>query len=230
MTKKCLMSFIAYLLLSAVCLVGMHLMLLASVNKYVGVGVGGGILIIAFVLYIVFHTKVRIGKRISLLILASAIGDGLAISSLYVYMGTAPKIIESLCIFGAYAALFLAYCLLANLSLFRRFPRVCLTVFGILVLAGSVVGIIFSSKTIFSLAIMMFIPFISYLVTILAGSKDYGDHINNLVLASFMGLLVVVIVVLIVISEGDALDGGGFADGSGGAHKNGKKNPYDFSK
>ena len=228
MTKKCCISFVAFLLLSAICLVSMHLMLLADVNKYVGVGVGGGILLVAFILYIVFYTKVHIGNRISLLILASAIGDGLAISSLYVYMGTAPKIIESLCIFGAYAVLFLVYCLLANLSLFRRFPRVCLTVYGLLVLTGGIIGAIFSSTTIFSLALMMFIPFISYLATVLASSKNYSDHINTLVLVSFMGLLIVVIVVLVVISEGDGLDGGGFADGSGGSYKNGKNNPYDF--
>lgn len=227
MTKKCRSSFITYILFSAICLVSMHLMLLADVNKYVGVGSGGVILVVAFVLYMVFRKHKNLGCWILLFFLASAIGCGLAISSLYVFLGAALEVIYTFCVWGAYAIIFLVYCLVVNISLFKRHPRICLAIFGLLVLAGGIVGIFFSSKITFSLALMMFIPFISYLATILAHSNNYSEHINTLALVSFIGLFVVVIVVLIVISEGEGLDGLDISPESNWRKNNGK-NPYDF--
>ena len=162
MTKKCLISFITYILLSAVCLISMHLMLLTDVNKYVGVGIGGGILAISFVLYMKFRENQKLRGWILLFLFASAIGSGLAISSLYVYLGSAPSIIYSFCVWGAYVILFLAYCLFVNIPLFKRFPRICMLIYGLLVLAGGIIGIILSSKITFSLALIIFILFIRH--------------------------------------------------------------------
>ena len=228
MTKKCLSSFITYTMLSAICLAGMHLMSLVSVNKYVGVSIGGGILVLGFVLYMILRKNHALGGLILLWPVVSAIGCGLAISSLYVHLGAAPEIIYSFCIWGAYVILFLVYCLLTNLPLFKRRPRTCLAVYGILILAGGVIGICLSSKIIFSLVLMTFILFIAYLATILAHSRNYVEHNKLLALVSFIGLLVVVIVVLIVISEGEGLDALDFPT-TGGGYKDPKKNPYDYT-
>ena len=59
--------------------------------------------------------------------------------------------------------------------------------------------------------------------------EQQKEHIKNLVLASFIGLFIIVIVVLIVISEGDGLDGLDASSGSA-SHKKTKTNPYDFSQ
>ena len=77
---------------------------------------------------------------------------------------------------------------------------------------------------------MMYILFISYLATIVVHSRNFSEHIGNLALVSFIGLFIVVIIVLIVISEGDGLDGIDFGTGSGDGYnyKNTKRNPYDF--
>lgn len=217
------------MLFSAICLISMHLMLLADVNKYVGVSIGGGILITSFVLYMIFRKTKNLKGSIFLFIFASAIGCGLAISSLYTYIGTAPAIKYSLYIWCAYAILFLSYCLLTNIPLFKRFPRICLVIYGLIVLTGDVVGIIISSKIIFSLTLMMFILFIAYLATILAHSSNYAEHNNTLALVSFVGLFFVVIIVLLVISEGDGLDGIDFDAGGGrGSRRDNKRNPYGF--
>lgn len=229
MTKKCLISFITYILFSAICLTSMHLMLLVDVNKYVGVGVGAGILIVAFALYIIFHKKRNFRSWVPLFPCASAIGCGLAISSLYVYLGTSPTILYSFCIWGAYVILFLSYCLLVNIPFFKRFPRICLTIYGLLILVGGIVGIILSSKIVFSLALMLFILFIFHLATILVHSRNYSEHFNVLALVSFGELFIVVIVVLIILSEGDGLDSIDFQSGGGAAYRDSKGNPYDFT-
>ena len=234
MTRKCLISCATYMIFSAICLVSMYLMLLADVNKYVGVGIGSGILVAFFVMYMFLRKplcKLRKPLLTAFIFLpASAIGCGLAISSLYVYLGVAPDIIYSFCIWTAYAVLFLIYCFLVKIPFFKRFPRICLAVYGLLTLAGGIVGMCLSSTTVFSLALMTFIVFISYLSTILARSKDYGEHNNTLVLVSFIGLLIIVIVVFIVISQGEGLDGidGGGVAPDGGDYKRTKRNPYDF--
>ncbi|MDE5547607.1 MAG: hypothetical protein K2J30_01215, partial [Clostridia bacterium] len=159
----------------------------------------------------------------------SAIGCGLAMSSLYVYLGEAPNLLISFCIWSAYVLLFLIYCFLGNTPLFKRHPYMCIIDYAIIVALAGVIGICVSSKVIFSLVLMMFILFIAHLATILLHSADYVEHIHNLVIVSFVGLFIVVIVVLIVISGGDGLDGldgGGFDPSGGNSDK--KKNPYDF--
>ena len=215
------------MIISAICLVSMHLMLLADVNKFVGVGVGGGILVVAFTLYMIFRKKKNFGAWFIAFYFASAIGSGLAISSLFVYLDTAPEILHSVFVWGAYVILFLIYCLLTGIPFFQRFPRICLTIYGIIVLAGVIVGMILVSPIVFSLALILFVLFITYLATILARSSNYYEHIRNLTLISFVGMMIVVIIVLIVISEGEALDGLDASTG-GGKYNAPNKNPYDF--
>lgn len=227
MTKKCLISFIIYTILSTICLVSMHLMLLADVNKYIGVGIGGGILITSFVLYIIFHKHKNFGAWFVPFYLASAIGGGLAISSIYVYLGIAPTVLHSICVWVAYVMLFLIYCLLTCIPLFKRFPRICLTIYGLLVLASGIIGLMLLSTRVFSLALMLFILFISYLASLIARSSNYHEHIHNLTLYSFTGLMVIVIVVLIVISQGEGMDGLDITPESGNFRKS-QKNPYAF--
>ena len=225
MTKKCLRSFIVYVLLSAICLGSMHLMLLFQVNKYVGVSVGGGMLALSLVLFIIFYKK-KIRNVSYCILFVNAIGCGFAISSLYVYLGSAPRVFYTACIWGTYVVLFLAYCLLAHTSLFKRFPRICLAVYGLIILVAGIVGIILSSTIVFSLALMMFILFIAFLATIIVPSANISEHNNILALVSFVGLFIIIIVVIIVISEGDGLDGLDFTPSD--KVKGRSKNPYDF--
>ena len=190
-------------------------------------GIGGGILITSFVLYIIFRKHKNFGAWFVPFYLASAIGGGFAISSLYVYLGIAPTVLDSVCVWVAYVMLFLIYCLLTGIPFFKRFPRICLAIYGLVVLAGGIVGMIFLSPIIFSLALMLFILFISYLATLIARSSNYYEHIHNLTLISFTGLMIVVIVVLIIISQGEGIDGLDITSESGD-YKNHQKNPYDF--
>ena len=74
---------------------------------------------------------------------------------------------------------------------------------------------------------MMFVLFMSYLATILARSCNYSEHHKSLAWASFIGLFLVVIIVFIVISDGNGLDG--IDDfGTGDNYRDPKKNTYEF--
>ena len=232
MTRKALCSFITYALISAICLVSMHLMLLADVNKYVGVGVGGGVLVAAFILLNVFFRERQESRLILLFLPIAGIACGIAISSLYVYLGTAPSIVYSLCIWGAYVVLFLIYCLLAYIPFFRQHPYICLTIYGLFVLAGGIVGICLSSTVIFSLVLLLFLLFISCLTTLVAESKNHREQNYYLAMFYFMAMFLIVTIVLLVISSCDGCDScdcGGGCDGCGGSgYYTTKKNPYDY--
>lgn len=234
MTRKALCSLITYALASAICLVSMHLMLLVHVNKYVGVSVGGGVLVVAFILLNVFFREKQESLLILLFLPIAAIACGLAISSLYVHLGTAPEIKSSLCIWGAYVGLFLVYCLLAYIPFFRQHPYFCLTIYGLLVLAGGIVGISLSSTVIFSLVLLLFLLFISCLATLVAESKNRREQNYYLAMFYFIAMFFIVVIVLVVIGGADgcdSCDGGDCCNcggiGDGGYYKT-KKNPYDY--
>lgn len=232
MTKKSLRSFVTHTIYSLVCLASMHLMLLANVNKYVGVGVGLGILVIGTVLCFPFIMEHRMGHWILIFSLVSAIGCGIAMSSLYVFWGKAPSIPMSLCIWGAYSVLFLIYLLLSNIPIFKQAPLICLLIYAVLVLLGGIFGVIFSSKVIFSLVLMTFVPFAFHLATILAKSRNAKRHSETLAGASFGALFAVVILVLFIITEGDSgewFEPFALAVGDErGTNKNYPKDPYDY--
>lgn len=235
MTKKCLWSAISFLVFTAVCLFFMHLMLLLPVNKWVGVSVGSAILIFNFIIYLVYfrHGSKEKGTPLSLTeavlsMLINAVGCGIAISSLYVYLGTSPAVWQSICVWGALCLLFFLYCFLTKIPLLKQFPRISLLIFGGIVLSGGIVGICLSSLTVFSLALMLLVLFYVFLLTIVIEAKNSREHCQHLTIGSFIVLFAVVVVVLIIISEGEAAEGLGDV-GAGFTKPKNKKNPYEFT-
>ena len=230
MTKKCLLSAVTFAVFSSLCLVAMHLMLLADISKWVGVGCGGAILIISLVIYLVFFRKSK--HNVAWITLFSAIGCGLSISSMYVHLGKAPAIIESLIVWGILTILFFGYCFMTNIPFLKNHPRISLLIFCLLVFTGAIVGICLSPRTLriaFSLAMMLLILFCIFLITIAVDASDEISHFHHLTYASFSILFIVIIVVLIVLSNGEFGDGLGDGISSLGSTPNTKKNPYSFT-
>ena len=225
MTKKCLVSLLTFAAFSAIMIAVMHLMLLADVNKYVGVGIGIGILWLDAILAVIFR-KSKIHRAIPF---ANAVGCGFAISSLYVYLGQAPQIWQSAVIWAAFTALFAVYCFIVNVDVIKYHPVINITVYLILVLAAAIVGACLSDIVPFSLALMAFVPFAAFLITTVLRAKDVKAHMRNIACVSFAALVIVIIVVLIVISEGEIADGLDFPmGGDGGSLKRHQTNPYDY--
>ena len=228
MTKKCLISAVTFSVFSAVCLIAMHLMLLADISKWVGVGCGGAILIISLAVYLIFFRKSK--RNVVWITLFSAVGCGLSISSMYVHVGSSPAILESLIVWGVLFILFFGYCFFTNIPFLKNHPRISLLIFCPLVLTGAIVGICVSPSNLriaFSLAIMMLILFYIFLITIAVDANDAIEHFHHLIYASFTILFIVIIVVLVVLSNGDF--GDGLCDGLTPSVPNKKKNPYAFT-
>ncbi|MDE6373922.1 MAG: hypothetical protein K2L72_05415, partial [Clostridia bacterium] len=116
-TKKCALTLGGFALTLIICFVTMHVMELFTLSKWVGVGVAGGLFLIMLIIAVV-------GRHSNVLpffiIPINAIGDGLALSSLFVFMGKYPRIWETASIFGALMLAFFIYCLLTNIRFVRN--------------------------------------------------------------------------------------------------------------
>lgn len=225
MTKKCLISFLIYVAFSAIMLISMHLMLLADVNKYVGVGVGAGIMGVA----VVFSFVVKSGKIRPFVLALNSIACGLAISSLYVHLGYVPQIWQSAAIWAAFTALFVIYCLIVNIEAIKYHPVISLIVYLLLIIVPLVICVALIDKFPFSLALLAFVPFGAFLITTALKARDVKAHMFNITCMSFAALVIVIVVVLIVISQGEIADGLDFPiGGDGSSLKRKQVNPYDF--
>ena len=205
-------------------LISMHLILLADVNKYVGVGIGGGILLLNGIFAFIFKKKI-----IQLYVLVvNAVGCGLAISSLYVHCGYTPQIWQSAAIWAAFSVLFVIYCLIVNVETIKYHPVISLIVYILLLLVPLIICAALLNNFPFSLALLAFVPFASFLITTALRAKNVKEHLFNIACSSFVALVIVIIVVLIVISEGEIADGLDFPIGGDGGSLKKKHNPYDF--
>lgn len=221
-TKKCFVSLLTFSLTLLICFVSMHIMQLFTVSKYTGVITGLVISIVTFILLLKFK-KYKFYNH--LVILTNAIASGLALSSLFVYLGTFPQIWHSAILFAVLVVLFYLYNLFCNLSFFKRHYILCIIIFCILIIAGFLTGFILTNSPVSILACLCVIPFISFLSSTITSAQNKNKHMNNIAFCSFSALIIVSIVVLIIISEGEALDGlTGDTISIGSA--NNIKNPY----
>lgn len=228
------MSLLAYIFFIAVAIVAMHLFLLIHANKWVGFGVGTGVMVISLIVSLVVRAvhdrRFPIGLVVLFLFINGA-ASGIAVSSLYTHLGYAPTVMETAYVGGMSAILFAIYCFLAKIELLWRLPGLWICGFLALLLTGGIIGICLSSKAIFSLALLLLIPMTAFLITTVLATENANHHGVALVFASLAALFVILIVVLVVISEGEGLDIlDGFGGGSGGGSGIGsyKRNPYEF--
>ncbi|MDE7395681.1 MAG: hypothetical protein K2M95_06160 [Clostridiales bacterium] len=235
MTKKCAVSFIICSISLLLVFAAMHFMSLWTVSKWLGVGVGGGALGICLILSIVFriclaHDLVRPKKWRYLpycIILIASVATGITISSLFVYGGIYPPIWQTALLYACFVALFFLYCPCTHLSFVRAHGNISLTLYAIILLTVSILLLVFFPRTIFLLASISLITLISFLISLPLDADDEEDHIQNLVFCSFGFLIVTILVVLIVISSGEGLDGLDFSGGGAGGPSK-RKNPYDY--
>lgn len=202
-------------------------MLIFDLNKWIGVGVGGGIFVFMLCLFFIFK-KCTVFCYITIIV--NALASGVAASSMFVHLGYAPPLWHSALLFVALCALFYLYCLLGNLTFFKNHYVISLLIFLLLIIASAITAACVSPLYIFKLALLALIPFIAYLVTLVIPAANYDKHLKNITGSSFAALIIVVIVVLIVLSQGEALDG--ISDTGGdilsAGNKKDKRNPYDY--
>ena len=231
-TKKCALSLGGFALTMLICFITMHVMSLFTLSKWVGIGAGTGIFVIMLILAIIFrHNRVLP----FFIIPVNAIGDGLALSSLYVFLGRYPRIRETAVIFGALMFAFLIYCLLTNIRFLRNHFIISMLLYIVMLLVALIMAAAINNTAkdhpqIFYLAFLCMIPFISFFITIAKGAENAAKQIKNMAGGSFAALILIIIAVFIIISQGEGLDGLG--DGIGGDIVGGsprKRNPYDYT-
>lgn len=233
-TKKCALTLGGFALTMLICFVTMHVMELFTLSKWVGVGVASGI----FVIMLITAVFGRHSNVLPFFIIPiNAIGDGLALSSLYVFLGAYPEVWETAVIFGALMLAMLLYCLLTDIRFLRNHYIISMLVYIVLLLSALIIAATVNSTAkyhpqIFFLAFLSMIPFISFFITMAKSAENAVRQVKNMAIGSFAALILIVIVVLIVISQGEGLDGlgdglsGAGVDGIGGSRK---RNPYDFT-
>lgn len=222
-TKKCLVSFVAFATTLLLSLAFVCVMSLFSVSKWIGVSVGAGIFFIMLVTTLIFF-KHKIVYYISIII--NSVASGITMSSLFVHSGEYPSILHVVIIFISFCALFYLYCVLARIPFVTRHYIIFMILYCSLIIAGgSVVGI-FCGKTILFTIIVSFIQFLSYYITLGVHAKNFEKNIRNCAFASFSALIVVIIVVLFIISKGEFLDG--FAPDVETPNNRKNRNPYKY--
>ncbi len=202
----------------------LHLMSLARLNKWIGASIGAGIFVITFILIIVL--KKHVGAKYAI-ICVNAIADGIAASSLFVYMGAFPEIWHSVVLLLTMCALFLLYLVLTKLNFLRTHYIICMTLYLSILVASAIAAAATTKLPIFALACLALLPFTAFFITTVIRSIDDTEHIGKISIASFAALAAVIVAVLIVVSEGDLDLGGGSVDGIEKLHKP-KFNPYDY--
>ena len=161
----------------------------------------------------------------------NGIANGIAVSSLFVYLDKFPEIWHTALLFVALCILFYLYCILAKLSFFQKHFVICIGLYMLILIAIGVTCLVVVAKAVFALALLCLIPFLSFLILLVAQARDFFELMKVGIYCSFSVLALIIVVVLIVISEGNALDGigDGIGDGIAGGFDGGyKRNPYDY--
>lgn len=202
--KKYATSMGCLALTALICFVVMHLMSLASVEEWVG-AVAGSVIFVTMLIITLVYRKI-FAVRVAAIII-NAVGDGLAVSSLFVHLGAYPEIWESAVVFAGLLVAFLLYALPTAIKMLRERPIIFMGLYICLILAGLICGAVLTESKICILALMGMIPFTAFLITTAVKADGLKKHIGNMAYASFAALILVILVVVTVLSEGETLDG-----------------------
>lgn len=224
-TRKCSVSFGYFAITMLLLLAAAHVMNLFTVSEWLGVSVGSAIFIISGTLRLTLKKRHII---LPIVILLNAVADGITLSSLFVHIKISYFIIESVLVFVGFMFLFHLYCLLAYTKFFQNHYKISLALFSVLIIAADIVCLVLLKNFAFYISLFCFIPFIGFLISLSKIAYDKGEQTKNVSNCSFAILLIIIIVVMIFLSEGEILDGAD-ADpnmiGSGGWMK---RNPYEY--
>ncbi|MGN0804816.1 MAG: hypothetical protein ACI4MS_05490 [Candidatus Coproplasma sp.] len=205
---------------------GLAIFSLFKLNKYVGVSVGGGAIIICAVIALTFKKPSFIT-----VIFANSLAVGIAISSMYSHFKFTPPLWQLALVAWGTVILFGIFCLLTKTALFAKHHIVCGILFLLIVLTAEILLTVFVSSYVFSFALFLFMSLASHVLCISAKAKDRNMLIRNLTLCSFTVLLLAIVIVVIIITEGDGaeLAEAFFPDTPSSKSKTGSKfNPYNF--
>ena len=186
----------------AASLIVMHLALLLSFDKWVFIGAAIGIEVISVTLLIVLRKR----KPQIWFPLINALATGLALAGFYVHFGLTPIIWRSSAIFGAAVAAYLIYGAILAIPAFDRHRNLTAVVFLLLTAASIVIGGVLTMDMVFALSAFIWLYLVSYSIFYIFPQEN-EQPLKYPVYASFIAAALIIFIVLIVVTEGDAVNG-----------------------
>lgn len=227
LNNKRLTVFIFCVISIALTFAALAVFSLFKINKFVGVGVGTGIIVICAVIALTIKKPSYVP-----VIIANSLAVGIAISSMYTHFGFFPPVWQLALVALGTAALFGVFCLFSKTPLFEKHHIVCGIVFLLTVLTAEILLTIFVSPYVFGFALFLFMTLAAHVLTLSARAKDYNMLIRNLTVCSFTVLLLAVLIVIAIITEGDGAEAVAelftASDGKSKPNKTKQFAPYDF--
>ncbi|MGN1061357.1 MAG: hypothetical protein ACI4QN_06450 [Candidatus Coproplasma sp.] len=222
LNNKRLIVFSFCVISVALTFIGLAIFSLFTLNKFVGVGTGTGIVVICGVIALTV-------KKTSYMpvIIANALAVGIAISSMYTHLGFFPPVWQLALIAFGTAALFGIFCLFTKTPLFEKHHIVCGIVYLLIVLTAEILLTVFVSPYVFAFALFLFMTLAAHVLTLSARAKDLNMLIHNLTVCSFTVLLLAVLIVIAIITEGDGAEAVAELFTASDGSKTNKTKPFD---
>ncbi len=222
MNSKRLLVFITFSLSVIATCIMLNVMALFSVDKYFG-------LIFASIIFAVCGIITCILRKQFYFIATfiNSLATGIAISSLYVHLQATIAIVPTIIASFAFIALFGLYCLLSFLSFFKNHPIISIIIYFILVAAAVTTVMVLLNNSSYAFIPFLLIPFLTQLIVLICDAENINELAKNTAIASFSVLIFVILIVFLIISEGDGADALDIFPDGGTSKK--KKDPYRFN-
>lgn len=213
--RKCLTSLGLLSLTLLLGFISLHIMQLFTISKWVGVSIASGIFVVLLILTIIFlgrkkRKKCKKRNFIPYIVIPiNGLANGIAASSLFVYLDEFPKLWHTALLFFALCLLFYIYCVLGKLSFFQNHYVICIGVYTLILIAVGVICFVLVGEAIFALTLLCLIPFFAFLLLLVSQSRNFSELIKFGAYCSFAVLALVIFAVIIVLSQGEVLEGMG---------------------
>lgn len=211
-----------------------HIMSLFDISKWVGVSVALSLFVIMAILLLVATNNKKLKKHVKavryVVLAVNTISDGLAISSLFTYLGYFPEIWQSAVVAVGLIIVFALYLTVTYIPFARNHYIISMLIYALVIVGLCIAWCATanqSTKAASYMTMIYMIIFIAFFVTLAVGAYNAEEHIKHITYASFVGIVVAIIVLAIISDSGDIpLDGLGGGVDSVGTNK--KRNPYDY--
>lgn len=218
--KKRLCTVALFAVFTVLCLCSVQFMSLFDVDQWLGVEIGGGIFALTLIAMIAWH---KYFAACAAILAVNAVACGLTVSSIFVALGGYPFIWQT-CIFGSCAvALFAAFALIGLTDFFHRHHILYSFLLLVVLVTLLTLGYFYIDKLIFTLALLYLIPFCGMAFVLATYPDNAAGLLKYAACASFCALILLIIVAIIILSEGDVLDSLDLDFGFGGSPKKPKK-------
>lgn len=187
-------------------------------NKYLGLIIGTILMLIGLIVYLVGRKK-TICHIISFVI--NMMGVGLSITSYYIFKEFPLGFNDFIFAMGVSLAVLLGFGLLISIRFVRKHPKIFIS---LVISVSFITSLIlwmnvkeFTGLSFYFLNISYF-----FMIGMIASSDSFNDLSKELALVSFGAFMLISLIVLIILTEGEALTGLDFA-GSGPSGKPNRK-------